>query len=130
MPEPIDLAQARRNMKREHNNMRQLRKELIWSVPITDRRISELDMRLIEHPLTDLSLHFEIYQRMMYVTAATYAVKATPQQKHWMLLALRDCYREFRQMPERVQELLRPLWLEWVDVLNEEERELERAGHA
>src|SRR6516225_54480 len=130
MPQLIDLAEARKNMKRDFNNMRQMRKELIWSVPITDQRITKLDMRLIEHPLTDLSLHFEIYQRMMYVTAATYAVKATPQQKHWMLLALRDCYRELCQMPERVQELLRPLWLEWVDVLNEEERELERAGHA
>jgi hypothetical protein len=130
MPEPIDLAEARKNMKREHANMRRMRKELIWSVPITDQRITKLDIRLIEHPLTDLSLLFEIYSRIMYVSAATYAVQATPQEKCWMLFMLRDHYRKFRQMPERVQECLRPLWLEWVDVLDEEERKLERASHA
>ena len=130
MSKPIDLTEARRNMKRDYANMRQLRKELIWSVPITDQRITKLDMRLLEHPLTDLSLLFEIYSRIMYVTAATYAVQATPQEKRWMLLSLRDCYREFCQMPERVQECLRPFWLEWVDVLNDEERELERRGYA
>jgi hypothetical protein len=42
-----------------------------------------------------------------------------------MLLRLREHYREFRQLPERIQEVLRPLWLEWVEVLKEEERELE-----
>ena len=52
MPQLIDLAEARKNMKREHANMRQMRKELIWSVPITDQRITKLDIRLIEHPLT------------------------------------------------------------------------------
>jgi hypothetical protein len=41
-----------------------------------------------------------------------------------MLLRLRDHYPEFCRLPERWQELFRPLWLEWVDVLNEEEREL------
>jgi len=124
MPQLIDLAEARKNMKREHSTMRQMRKELIWSVPITDQRITKLDIQLIEHPLTDLSLLFEIYSRIMYVSAATYAVEATPPEKGWMLLRLRDHYREFCRLPERWQEVLRPLWLEWADVLNEEEREL------
>jgi hypothetical protein len=122
---PIDLAQARKNMKRDFDHMRQMRKELIWSVPLPDPRITRLDMQLIEHPLTDLSLLFEIYSRLMYVSAATYAVEATPEEKGWMLLMLRDHYREFRKAPERCQEVLRPLWLDWVEVLNEEERELE-----
>ena len=124
MPEPIDLAEARKEMKRDYADMRQLRKELIWSVPITDLRITRLDMQLMEHPLTDLSLLFEIYSRIMYVSAATYAVEATPAEKGWMLLMLRDHYREFCQLLERWQELLRPLWLEWADVLDEEEKEL------
>jgi hypothetical protein len=127
---PIDLAEARTNMKREHANMRQLRRELIWSVPITDLRITRLDMQLMEHPLTDMSLLFEIYSRIMYVSAATYAVEATPAEKGWMLLRLRDHYREFCQLPERIQECLRPLWLEWVDVLAEEEQKFERRGYA
>ena len=49
MSKPIDLTEARRNMKRDYANMRQLRKELIWSVPITDQRITKLDMQLLEH---------------------------------------------------------------------------------
>jgi hypothetical protein len=124
MPEPIDLAEARKEMKRDYADMRQLRKELIWSVPITDKRITKLDMRLMEHPLTDLSLLFEIYSRVMYVSAATYAVEATPDQKRLELLRLREHYREFCKLPERMQEMLGPLWSEWVDALAEEEREL------
>jgi hypothetical protein len=130
MTEPIDLAEARRNMKREHDNMCQMRRELIWSVPITDHRITMLDMQLMQHPLTDLSLLYEIYSRIMYVTAATYAVEATPPEKRQMLLRLREMFRELCQASERVQEVLMPLWSDWAQVLKEEEQQLERYGYA
>jgi hypothetical protein len=48
-----------------------------------------------------------------------------------MLLSLREHYHEFRRMPEPIQELLRHMWLESVDVLQCEEERLEkRSGYA
>jgi hypothetical protein len=114
---------------RKHEMMCRRRRELMWTVPITDRRISELDIQLIEHPLTDWRLKFLIYCRIMYVGPVVYDNSASADEKHQMLLELREHYREFCQAPERVQELLRPTWLEWLDTLNIEEQEERERAH-
>jgi hypothetical protein len=113
----------------EYDEMRQVRQELVWSVPIVDQRITRLDMQLINHPLTSLPLLFEIYSRLLFVGAVIYEHGATSEEKRKILLQLRWHFDEFRKIPEWVQELLRPTWLTWNEVLNgEEERLKERAN--
>jgi hypothetical protein len=126
MHQPINFPDPQRI---EYAELRRMRQELIWSVPITDQRITELDTHLIEHPLTSLPLLFEIYYRLLYVGAVIYEFGASPDEKRRMLLSLREHYHEFRRMPEPIQEILQHMWLEWVDVLQCEEEELGRKAH-
>jgi hypothetical protein len=63
----------------------------------------------------------------MWVSACDYEREKDPDRKHLRLLLIRDHWEEFRACPEEVQELLRPHWLQWLDVLQTEEEKLERA---
>jgi hypothetical protein len=131
--EAINLAEAKiermkAKLKDDFDKLRQERNELILRGPITNPRIMHLDAQLIQHPLTDFPLMFVIYYRVMMVGALIYELEANPEEKHKMLVSLREHHREFCNAPERIQELLRPLWMKWVDTLNNEERKLEQ-GH-
>jgi hypothetical protein len=107
----------------------ELRKDLIFSKPITDEMITKLDNWLAAQKLP-FAVAVQIWTRSMWVSAVDYEREKDPYLKHLRLLSIRDHFEEFRACPEEVQELLRPHWLEWLDVLKTEEEKWEQANGA
>jgi hypothetical protein len=104
------------------------RKDLIRTKPIMDRKITQLDQWLIKEPTLPITAVCQIYTRLLWVTACDYEKEDDPLVKHFTLLEIREHIRDFQQLPEKWQELLRPHWMQWVDVLNCEEERWEQAN--
>jgi hypothetical protein len=95
--EAINLAEAKMermeaSLRDEYFRLRQLRKKLLDNLPYTHRRISQLDIELLRHPMTDFLLLWQIYLRAMDVGPRIYQ---TTGDKERMLRSLRDHHREF-----------------------------------
>ena len=99
------------------------RQDLMWKRPIMDEEITHLDEWLLQHKLP-LDILITIWSRTIY---CEYLLSAdlNPGQKHLHLLRLRECYRQFQKLPQRVQDVLFPIgWARWhVEFLGEEMRE-------
>ncbi len=80
------------------------RQDLIRRVPIMDERITQIDMSLVQQKLP-LDILIAIWSRSSFCEWVFYG-DATVEQKHRMLLSLRECYREFQKLPERYREAL------------------------
>jgi hypothetical protein len=107
-----------------------MRQKLMRTTPIVNKEITRLDRWLIKQPKLPFAVTYQIWTRMMWVSAIEYEREENPVKKHLTLLSLRDHFEDFCELPDRVQEPLRPLWLEWLDVLQCEEDKLKEVGHA
>jgi hypothetical protein len=76
--------------------------------------------KLVNHPLTNIHMHYAIFARVAWAEAVLYDL-ADLEQKHRMLLSLRDSYRQIKRLPEVWQEAFAPVLAHWLEVLNEEE---------
>jgi hypothetical protein len=107
-----------------------MRQKLMRTTPIVNKEISRLDEWLLKQPKLPFAVTYQIWTRLMWVSVAEYEREENPTKKHITLLDLRDHFDWFRELPEAWQEALRPHWLNWSDVLKEEEEKLEEARHA
>ena len=80
------------------------RQGLMWKRPVMDEEISKIDTWLLQHKLP-MDILISIWSRATFCEWLAYG-DATAEQKHLMLLNLRECYREFQKLPQRVQEAL------------------------
>ena len=80
------------------------RQDLMRKVPIMDERITRIDTWLLQQK-PPLDILITIWARASYCEWIFYG-DANPEQKHRMLLSLRECYRGFQKLPERWQEAL------------------------
>jgi hypothetical protein len=80
------------------------RQDLMWKRPIMDEEITMIDMWLLQQKLP-FDILIAIWSRASFCEWIAYG-DANPEQKHRMLLNLRECYREFQKLPERWQEAL------------------------
>jgi hypothetical protein len=99
----------------------QLRIDLMHSVPITSPEITEVECKLVNHPMTKLRTHFSILSRALLVEALLYGF-ADPDTRHRTLLSLRETFDAVQRWPEPWQEAIAPLFAQWTEVLNAEER--------
>jgi hypothetical protein len=99
------------------------RQDLMWKRPIMDEEITHLDEWLLQHKLP-LDVLITIWSRAMYCEYLL-STDLNPAQKHLCLLRLREHYRQFQKLPQRVQEVLWPIgWARWhAEFLSEEMRE-------
>jgi hypothetical protein len=80
------------------------RQDLMWKRPIMDEEITMIDLWLLQHN-PPLDILIPIWSRVSFCEWIFYG-DANPEQKHRMLLSLRECYREFQKLPPRWQEAL------------------------
>ena len=99
------------------------RRALMVEDPIHSSKITRLDLWLLDQPDLPVDVAGQIWVRMMLASSIIYEIEQDPEYKHQMLLVLREHFDEFRKLPEKWQERMRPYWLPWLDVLNREERE-------
>jgi hypothetical protein len=125
MTKPIIFNQALNTLADEEEIHRVFlkRQDLMWKRSIMDEEITRLDLWLLQHKLP-LDILITIWSRAMY---CEYLLSAdlNPAQKHLHLIRLRETYREFQKLPQRVQEALWPIGrARWhVEFLGEEMRE-------
>jgi hypothetical protein len=126
MPKPIDLAEARRELKddykqrelkEDYNHLVRRRRALERFAPVDSRPLTEIDKQLAEHPLLKPKMELAIRSRSIYMLWLAYA-DADAQLKHEILLSLRECYRA---LSKHDQEELWQLWWRWLDHFEEEE---------
>lgn len=123
----IDLSEYQREeherlLRLRENFLDQERSEMNGELPCITRHLTNLDRVLVEDPLTDLSLRIEILARAAYVSARMYAEEPEPIIKHLVLHSIRQHHRQFMKLPKRYSNALAPIWSEWLDVLEEEEK--------
>jgi hypothetical protein len=104
------------------------RRALMCEEPIISSNITRLDVWLLNHPGLTLEELGQIWVRAMLASSILYQLEKDPDQKHSMLLSLKEDFDEFRKLPEKWQENMRPYWLPWLNVLNVEEAQLGRAN--
>jgi hypothetical protein len=105
------------------------RQDLMWKRPIMDEEITRIDLWLLQHK-PPLDILVAIWSRLSFCEWIAYG-DANPEQKHRMLLNLRECYREFQKLPERWQEALWSIgYGRWHAELMEQEEEEARANGA
>jgi hypothetical protein len=89
---------------------------------LADPRLAEIEARLVAHPLTNINMHLAIVQRQIWLGSLLYNMSDDPDLKRRMLLSLRERYQETQRLPEAWRDALAPLWAQWTDVLQREER--------
>ena len=106
------------------------RQDLMWKRPVMDEEITRLDEWLLQHKLP-LDVLITIWSRAMYCEYLL-STNLNPVQKHLHLLRLREYYRQFQKLPQRVQEVLWPIgWARWhAEFLSEEMQEEAANGAA
>jgi hypothetical protein len=127
---PDDLIDLNEYQRKEHDRLLHLREiflnqersEMNGELPCITRHLTNLDRVLVEDPLTDLNLRIEILARAAYVSARRYKEEPEPFIKHLVLLSIRQHHRQFMKFPKRYSDELAPIWSEWLDVLEEEEK--------
>lgn len=99
------------------------RQDLMRKLPIMDARITRIDTWLLQQKLP-LDILIAIWSRASYCEWVFYG-DANPEQKHRMLLSLRESYRAFQKLPERWREALWSIgWGRWyAEFLDQEEEE-------
>ena len=79
-------------------------------------------VRLVNHPLTNIHMHYAIFCRVAWAEAVLYDLGiADPKTKREMLLRLRDSFQTIQRLPEAWRDAFAPAFAHWLDVLNEEE---------
>src|SRR5262249_8149745 len=89
---------------------------------LADRRLDELECRLLKHPLCNIHMSFAIWQRQTWMLALYYNVSDDAAQKREMLLKLRGHYQATQRWPKAWQHALAPMWAEISEMLKREER--------
>jgi hypothetical protein len=107
--------------------LNQERSEMNGELPCISRHLTKLDAILMDDPLTDLSLRTLMLARAAYVSARMYQEDPEPIIKHLLLLSIRCHHRQFMKLPKPYSDALAPIWSKWLDVLEEEEKELANA---
>jgi hypothetical protein len=116
--------------KADYEHARAKRAELMWSRPIMDEEITEIDKWLIDNPHAKLSDHVNSLSRAIYCTWLLYSdPKISAEKRHHILLTLRLDYRAYEKFPKHWQEALDPMWRCWaMQFIDEEIEEQERAN--
>ena len=102
------------------------RRDLLETGSIFSHEITKLDAFLIKQ--SDVPLHelVRIWARAQYIFLDVYLDPDIDNEiKHRVLLHMKAHYEEYRRMPQRVQDLLAPMWGSWHSALlieMEEER--------
>ena len=132
MSEPIEIRvkNAFASNKERIDYALQIRKELIRTKPITHEEITRLDKWLVAQPETPIAAVLQIWTRIMWVSACDYEREKDPLVKHFTLLSMREHFHDYLQRSDELQEAMAPHWLTWLDVLETEERKLEKANGA
>ncbi len=104
------------------------RQDLMWKRPIMDEEITMIDLWLLQQKLP-LDILIPIWSRASFCEWVMYG-DANPEQKHRMLLSLRECFRAFQKLPPRWREALWSIgYGRWYAEFLEQEEE-EEAAHA
>jgi hypothetical protein len=129
MPEQlIDLAKYAYTEEDYQAELREEYEELVVAhtnimyKALADPRLAEIEARLVNHPLTNINMHLAIVQRQIWLGALLYNMSNDPNLKRRMLLSLRERYQETQRLPEAWRDALAPLWAQWTEVLQREER--------
>jgi hypothetical protein len=104
------------------------RRILMCDEPIISAKITRIDLWLSEQPDLTVEEIGQIWMRMLLVSSLQYELERDPEQRASILLAVREHFDEFRKLPEKWQQHMRPAWLPWFEALNREEREWEELG--
>jgi hypothetical protein len=129
---PDDIIDLAKHQREEHDRLLHLREIFlaqersemrIGELPCITRHLTNLDGILAEDPLTDLSPRVEMLARAAYISALQYKEEPEPLIKQLLQLSIRRHHRQFMKLPEPVREAGAWIWGEWLDVLNDEERE-------
>jgi hypothetical protein len=90
------------------------RRDLCQTEPLSSDKITELDLWLVKQPDVPSYALVQIWARAMYIFLDIYLdPDADDESKHYALLGLKAHYQEYKSMPQRVQDLLAPLWGSW-----------------
>ena len=86
-----------------------------------DRDFINLERELIKHPLCNIHMYFAILTRVAWAEAVLYEL-ADVEVKRKILLHWRETFRTVQRWPEAWQQAIAPTFEHWLNVLNEEER--------
>jgi hypothetical protein len=122
--EPIDLSYTeedyRADLEEQYFELVCLHANLMYKA-LADPRLLEIELKLVNHPLTNIHMHFAILQRQIWLSALYYNVADDRDVKDRMLLQIREHYQETQRLPEAWRDALAPLWAQWAEVLEREE---------
>jgi hypothetical protein len=104
------------------------RNELMWTKPIMDQEITDIDLWLLHNPHATFADSIKALTRSIYCLWVFYG-DMSPQRQHLTLLRLREGYREYQRFPKVWQEALAPIWNCWLMEFIGEEME-EASGAA
>jgi hypothetical protein len=127
MHQPIDLSKYdyteedhRAYLKAQYETLVIQHTNIMYEA-LADPRLTEIELRLVKHPLCNIYMHFAILQRQIWLGALYYSVSDDPDLKRRMLITLRDDYRAVQRWPERWRDALLPLFAQWTQVLQREQ---------
>ena len=128
MPELIDVSKYayteedyRADLKEEYRELVCWHNNIMYE-RLADPKLIEIELRLVNHPLCNIYMSFAICQRQIWLSALYYNMSDDPAQKHKMLLRMRDHYQEIQRWPEQWRDALAPVFAQWTEVLQREER--------
>lgn len=100
------------------------RRDLLETGSIFSPIITELDAFLVKQPDVPLDVLIQIWARLTYIFLDIYLDPDVDQaRKRDVLLHMKAHYQEYKSMPQRVQDLLAPMWGAWHAALLIEEEE-------
>jgi hypothetical protein len=104
------------------------RQDLMHKASIMDERITRIDAWLLQYKLP-MEMLIAIWSRATYVEWFSYNYhELSPEQKHLMLLNLRECFKEFEKLPQRWQEALWSGYSRWHSTFLFEEEKAKANG--
>src|SRR5262249_60489901 len=83
------------------------RRALMCNEPIISSAITRLDLWLCDQPELTLQEIEDIWTRMMIVSSLMYELEKDSEQRHTILVAVREHFDEFKKLPEKWQERVR-----------------------
>jgi hypothetical protein len=87
------------------------RRDLLETESIFSPNITFIDAWLVKQPDVPLSALIQIWSRCMYCFLDIYLdPDVDDDTKHRLLLHMKAHWQEYRRMPQRVQDLLAPMW--------------------
>jgi hypothetical protein len=120
MPKPKPFRD--RQDEEDFNAILDLRRDLMWRVPITSAQITICDGYLAQHPNTDIRDRIEIMYRNLLVQSYVFEdLKDEPVSRMKILFSIQRQLEQFLALPERIRECLgNPFW-PWEEILAAEE---------